>query len=88
MKFVNAYRVTRSFGGHEEGGWWYDCFEPLASVPFHTDEERDRTISRFKEELQWVNEGDINSVLGGTELSIEVEDEFASYKPSEKPHYE
>lgn len=31
--YVNVYRVTRHYGGPEEGGWWYDAGEPLASVP-------------------------------------------------------
>jgi len=31
--YVNLYRVTRHYGGPEEGGWWYDAGEPLASVP-------------------------------------------------------
>jgi hypothetical protein len=31
--YVNLYRVTRHYGGPEEGGWWYNAGEPLASVP-------------------------------------------------------
>lgn len=88
MKFVNAYRVTLRYGGPEEGGWWYECFEPIASIPVQTDEGIDRTRALFKTELQWANEGDINSVLGGSELSILVEEEFARYKPTVKPRYE
>lgn len=26
--FVNAYTVSRHYGGPEEGGWWYDCGIP------------------------------------------------------------
>jgi hypothetical protein len=33
MKYVNAYIVTRHYGGPEEGGWWFNAGEPLASVP-------------------------------------------------------
>lgn len=33
VAYVNAYRVGRSHGGPEEGGWYYDYGEPLASVP-------------------------------------------------------
>jgi len=32
--YVNVYRVTRHFGGPEEGGWYYNAGEPLASIPF------------------------------------------------------
>ncbi len=31
---LNLYVVTRHYGGSEEGGWWYDTGEPLASIPF------------------------------------------------------
>ena len=31
--YVNAYEVMRHYGGPEEGGWWYDSFNPLASIP-------------------------------------------------------
>jgi hypothetical protein len=24
MWYINVYRVSRAFGGHEEGGWYYD----------------------------------------------------------------
>lgn len=31
--YVNAYSVTRNYGGPEEGGWYYNAFEPIASIP-------------------------------------------------------
>ena len=31
--YVNAYIVTREYGGPEEGGWYYDAGYPVASVP-------------------------------------------------------
>lgn len=33
LMYVNAYEVTRHYGGSEEGGWWYNRGEPIASVP-------------------------------------------------------
>ncbi len=33
LRYVNAYAVTRHYGGPEEGGWWYNRGQPLASVP-------------------------------------------------------
>jgi hypothetical protein len=32
--YLNVYAVTRHYGGPEEGGWWFNAGEPLASVPF------------------------------------------------------
>ena len=31
--YVNAYEVTRHYGGPEEGGWYYNHHEPIASIP-------------------------------------------------------
>lgn len=33
LLYVNAYLVCRVYGGPEEGGWWFNAGEPLASVP-------------------------------------------------------
>lgn len=33
MLYINAYAVTRHYGGPEEGGWWWNGGMPLASVP-------------------------------------------------------
>ena len=31
--YVNAYEITRHYGGPQEGGWFYNHREPLASIP-------------------------------------------------------
>jgi hypothetical protein len=41
--FVNVYLVSRVYGGPEEGGWWYDSGEPLASVPVPANREKGQT---------------------------------------------
>jgi hypothetical protein len=35
--YVNAYEVTRHFGGREEGGWWFNLLEPIASIPIRAE---------------------------------------------------
>lgn len=33
--YISAYKVSRCYGGPEEGGWWYDSYEWLkVSIPF------------------------------------------------------
>ncbi len=89
--YVNVYAVTRHFGGSEEGGWWYNAGEPLASVPFEEDAPPERVKAekeRLQELFSHVAEGNIYSVLGGTELMIRVEDREARYWPEERPYYE
>jgi len=33
LMYVNAYEITRHYGGPEEGGWWYNHRNPVASIP-------------------------------------------------------
>tara|TARA_R110002020_G_scaffold215083_1_gene422209 strand:+ start:3012 stop:3404 length:393 start_codon:yes stop_codon:yes gene_type:complete len=124
LKYVNAYSVTRHYGGPEEGGWWYNRGYPLASVPVvigppppwvpewwgkkadgscaypdggHIERypemsEADESALKSKvAELEAlfddVAEGDISSVLGGTEVYVQWEDESASPWPEETPYY-
>ena len=32
-KFVSVYKADRAYGGPEEGGWWYDVYDLVDSVP-------------------------------------------------------
>ena len=90
ITYINAYAVTRHYGGPEEGGWWFNAGEPLASVPLTnpTDDqieaERARLMSVFADHA----EGDIYSVNGGVQISVYPEDHTARDWPTETPHYE
>jgi hypothetical protein len=101
MKYVNAYAVTRHYGGPEEGGWYYDSGDPVASIPIgydhlNTPEELEKSEQQAKELLREVfglkddpkNGRRRYSVNGGEDIVICVEDEFAKHYPTERPHYE
>lgn len=30
--YLNTYETYQAYGGPEEGGWWYQCGEPVQSV--------------------------------------------------------
>jgi hypothetical protein len=90
MKYLNVYAVTRHYGGPEEGGWWFNRGEPLASVPV-TDMSDDQIIverDRLKGLFEDHAEGDIYSVLGGVAVSVHNEDHVARPWPEHTPHYE
>lgn len=38
-KWVGAYRVGLAYGGREEGGWWHEVWEPLASAMIRPDDD-------------------------------------------------
>jgi hypothetical protein len=79
--YVNAYEVTRHYGGPEEGGWWYNLNTPIASVPIMASNENDKRIKQQIKELEKIFSdrvhGDIYSVCGGKEITVCVEDKFA-----------
>lgn len=85
--FVNAYEVTRHYGGPEEGGWWYDVGEPLASVPVRTPKDAIRTRHKLLKEFDEHNQGNISSVLGGSLLCVCYERNTAQLWPEERPRY-
>ena len=50
---ATVYLVSESYGGPEEGGWWYSVFEPIACVL--AEERLDPDGETAKEAaLQWV----------------------------------
>lgn len=93
VKYVNAYSVSRHWGGPEEGGWWYDAGVPLASVPLKADAtqlEIDAEKARLTALIGWdktPSQGRY-SVIGEDDFEVYVEEEPAKPFPERRPHYE
>ncbi len=88
LVYVNAYRITRHYGGPEEGGWWFDCGEPLGSLPCTSQREAKSKVDEMRAKFAHLAEGDINSVLEGAEVHVYIEEKFARVFPETRPHYE
>lgn len=88
LAWVNAYEVTRHFGGREEGGWWFNAGEPLASLPIRLDENPTPHVERLQELFGEVERGNIYHSTGGAELHINVELKPGARWPERKPRYE
>lgn len=50
---ATVYLVTESYGGPEEGGWWYNVFEPIACVLAQEYLDPDGETAK-EAALQWV----------------------------------
>ncbi len=89
-KWVTAYDHNRSYGGPEEGGWWYDTGSVLATIRCLNDDDVARAKELLKETYGPRFEGnhDIGSVICEGVLQIVVEDEPGKDYPEVKPHYE
>lgn len=85
--YVNVYRVTRHYGGAEEGGWWYNWFDCIETYPV-----RLKNAEVIKEKLEndysYIKEGDIYSALGGTDMVVYIEENPKHSETKERPYYE
>jgi hypothetical protein len=96
MRYVVAvYELDRSYGGPEEGGWWYDTGALVRVHSVERDEERAwakaRRINRslaYKEALS--GRRPLSSVAyEGGHLAAEVwEGTAPEFYPTHRPHYE
>jgi hypothetical protein len=73
---VNAYTLTREYGGPEEGGWWFTRHDPtrIAAGPFYAEEDA-REVARHLQAFANVeeSEGDMYSYHGGYQMDLRVE---------------
>lgn len=90
-RYVNVYRVTRHYGGSEEGGWYYDMGEPVEShfihegTPEAAEVRRGELVEIYAEHQPKRNRF---SAIGGADYVVRVEDHFARGYPEEEPTYE
>lgn len=96
-KYINVYRVTQEYGGAEEGGWWFDCGEPIESIRCDNQEQFDLSTKlveeryHVKDRNKWSRErrvGAHSCMPGAYGISIHAEDRFAESFPQSRPHYE
>lgn len=85
--FVNAYKVTREYGGPEEGDWYYNKYECLEVVPCK-NKVSDDIAENLEEEYKHLEHGDISSVLGGTKIVVLVEEKMKESETRETPIYQ
>lgn len=93
---VATYRVTKKYGGPEEGGWWYETGEPEKVEGFDTkfvaDEDAAYALAReWNDRLDaTVNKGrrPISSVLSNGVYRAIATDDTPEPFPAERPHYE
>ena len=48
MFSVYLFEVDRAFGGHEEGGWWFDVGQPVTHKANRTFSNRGAAISYYR----------------------------------------
>lgn len=87
-RYVTAYAVTRCYGGPEEGGWWYNRYRAVHTLPVKNERRAERVQAKFLKRFGEIAEGDIYSVHGGVELTVIKESEYRAYETRSRPRYE
>ena len=99
---VAVFLVDKAYGGSEEGGWYYDCGEPIeAPLPGLNNEDVPRIFTTEAEACGWanhlqdklnatINKGrrPISSVLSEGMYQARVCDGYPARFPETRPHYE
>lgn len=87
LSFVNVYEVTRHYGGDEEGGWWYNYYDCIESIPCE-EKYSDTMTEHLANKYKGLKHGNIYSVLGGVDIEVLTESEPAESQTKETPRYE
>lgn len=88
VNFATVYAITRHYGGPEEGGWWYNWYEPLKSIAVDGEDAFIAASSFLTVEFESEKYGNIYSVLGGQDIEVLPEAWSGQYATKERPHYE
>jgi hypothetical protein len=86
--FVNMYRLTREYGGAEEGGWYWDCHYPKKSMLCLDEDHAKEVLKLWQEEVDKENDGEepYCNVNSEGELYVQI-DNYPPMYPS-RPIYE
>ena len=88
--WLTVYRVGDSYGGPEEGGWWFSTGEVIVNWPISPIDD----IEQVKQDLMEIyghlgNGIKVGSVLGGEEIRVSGPSLTPGKDyPEERPHYE
>ena len=85
--WVGLYHVERQYGGPEEGGWWYDCFYHVLSIPAWGEDDARQQWSRLQQRTL-KPERPLSSMLSDGEARVIFEERPGQYETTEVPHYE
>jgi len=91
--YVSIYEYDRAYGGPEEGGWYYECGQPMTDFQLSFEDKENAILyGAFLDEkiLPGMNEGrpPIGSVLSRGRYSVVIETEPPKAYPDHKPRYE
>ena len=92
--WVTAYHMSKTYGGPEEGGWYWDRYTDLETrrvAPHRVRQTQAQLLTRHQKDLPRDPKGKIrayDSVLGGEAVYVRPEETPGQYATRERPRYE
>lgn len=96
--YANLYLHDVAYGGPEEGGWWYDTYEPATDDwntdppphgHFETEDEAEAAYHKLREwcEMENATRRPPSSAASEGHFVVKLEAWPAEFMPKRKPHY-
>lgn len=87
--WLNLYSVNQSYGGPEEGGWWYDVYALHACVPVRSRDEAIAALAMLDRAgvEEFGDSREYYSAAGGEDGTIIFENRRAGSETTERPSY-
>lgn len=95
-RYITAYLVRRRYGGPEEGGWWYNCYEveKTVNIPKVYQKNSKRALKKvynlrdtLEAECSHLKWGNIYHTTGGVVVDVIMESVRHENETIEKPYY-
>lgn len=83
--YIGVFAAGRCYGGPEEGGWWYDTGELIATYIEWSEDDARATADRLR--LLFPRTRARNSVNGGEDYEVDISLDPPQDYPQEVPHY-
>lgn len=83
---IAAYEVDRAFGGHEEGGWWFDTGQLVRVMRMAHNEDAAYALARRANHLLRLVQRNCRDV--GCYAAEVYEDSAPAFYHEWRPHYE
>jgi hypothetical protein len=83
--YVTVYTIVRSYGGPEEGGWWYNLVIPIDYKTVTNIVKAHNAVKKFKK--QYPDVGDIYSTSDGEWFDIHIEKKMGEHGQTNRPRY-
>lgn len=80
---ITVHSVTDSYGGPEEGGWWFQCGTPVETICIFSKTQAVNELLRLHEKYESEEYEDFYS-----DYDINLSQNYAEYYPVTRPHYE